>query len=171
MKNLIYTLSAILFLSFTACQESAPNQNKEKEQPTTENTTDTNNDKTDETDKKAETPRDVQANAFTGSPVLVVNKDGSAFLDADPRNADYSIAGYAKPDLQSKKRLLISVLTAEVENNPSGCDLGAYYDIDGMADAGVEFKKQLGTEGDFAKFELSSNGKSETVYIQKGWIK
>ena len=170
MKNLIYSLSAILLLSFTACQESAPNQNKEKEQLTTENTTETDKDKTKETENTAEATRDIAANKVEMSPILVVNKEGGVYLDADPRTNDYSIVGYAKPDLQSKKRLLISVLTAEVENNPSGCDLGAYYDLDFMMDAGVAFKKHLGTEGDFAKFELNANGKTEIVYIQKGWV-
>ena len=61
---------------------------------------------------------------------------------------DHRIFGYAKPDIDSERLLLLSVFTNDVENNPFECKLGAYYDTYGMGELTL---KCVSTTGNFVQ--------------------
>jgi hypothetical protein len=80
---------------------------------------------------------------------------------------DHRIFGYEKPDIESKKLLLFSIFTTDVENNPFGYELGAYYD---MMSSEISIIYQ-GTDGDFIKtVATNKEGKKTTLYFDKKWI-
>jgi hypothetical protein len=82
---------------------------------------------------------------------------------------DHRIFGYSKPDTQSERLLLLSVFTSDVENNPFGCKLGAYYDTSGMEE-GLSLK-YISTTGDFVQaVYLDKLKQSTTVFFEKKWI-
>ena len=76
--------------------------------------------------------------------------------------------GYAKPDIKSERLLLLSVFTIDVENNPFGCRLGAYYDTGGMDELTLKYNS---TTGDFVKATaIDKANNSTTIYFEKKWI-
>ena len=97
-----------------------------------------------------------------------INLQDSIFdLRTDMRK-DHRFFGYEKPDTTSKKLLLFSIFTNDVDNNPFGYELGAYYDM--MESDGLQIKYQ-GSVGDFIKTIVSDQeGKKTTLYFEKKWI-
>lgn len=81
---------------------------------------------------------------------------------------DHRFFGYSQPDTLSKRMLLFSSFTNDVEGNPFHCPYGAYYsttDMDSMQ------LKYVADNGSFAKFTLlQHNAPQEPVYIEKKWI-
>ena len=65
----------------------------------------------------------------------LIEKDSTIFLFADMKR-DHRIYGYKKKDIYSTKMILFSIFTNDVENNPSDCKYGAYYDTNWMSDLG-----------------------------------
>ena len=168
MKKLVYAVIAILFLALGACQEatnSNTNENKTQEEKQT-----SIGDANKQTSEIATNEEEKNKAETTEGALLEVSADGMIRMNADPQSDDYRIFGYEKADSKSKRLWILSVFTKDVENNPLGCELGAYYDLDNMADNGMRFKKYLGTEGDFAKIELTREGKSHIIYIAKSWV-
>ena len=80
---------------------------------------------------------------------------------------DHRIFGYEKPNLDSKKMLLISIFTTDVEKNPFNCEYGAYYESDEMQDIKLKFKENL---GDFSKIELFKENDSKIIYFENKWL-
>jgi len=81
---------------------------------------------------------------------------------------DHRIFGYAKPDIKSERLLLLSVFTNDVENNPFGCKLGAYYETGRMNDLTLKYIKTI---GNFVKAIASDKtNKSTIIYFEKKWI-
>lgn len=162
----IFALALLLNFTFFACSESKKTDNQKDEETSTEQTSDAeNSEKTEETSNNQE-----NSDAY---PILIVEDD--IYLDADMKSDDYKIFGYESADVKSSKMLLLSTMTADVENNPHACSLGAFYDMDAMNDEGVEFSKYLGEESGFAKFEMlvkdEGSVANPTIYIEKGWVK
>jgi hypothetical protein len=94
---------------------------------------------------------------------------GSMWLIANIR-MDWRIFGYEKPDTASKKMILFSVFTYDVEGNPFKCPYGSYYESSGMNDDGIELR-YVGEDGVFIKSEiLKSDTPKATVYIEKKWV-
>lgn len=88
-------------------------------------------------------------------------------LRADMRK-DHRFFGYAKPDSTSKKLLIFSIFTDDVDNNPFGYELGAHYD---MTDTNGLQIKYHGSVGDFIKTIASDEeGKNTILYFNKKWI-
>lgn len=62
---------------------------------------------------------------------FVYKKTKNFFVVGNIRN-DYRVFGYSSPDATSKKLILFSIFTKEVEGNPYKCPLGSYYETAGM---------------------------------------
>jgi hypothetical protein len=72
------------------------------------------------------------------------------------------IYGYESADISSKKTICFSSMTADVENNPHHCSLGAYYTTD---DIEVEY---ISTEGSFVKLKFIAS--STVFYVEKKYV-
>ncbi len=93
--------------------------------------------------------------------------DSTIHLTANIRQ-DHRIFGYAQPDINSERLLLLSVFTNDAENNPFGCKLGAYYQTNGMDGLTLKY---LSINGNFV--EATATDKSNhatTLYFEKKWI-
>ena len=80
---------------------------------------------------------------------------------------DHRIFGFEKPDLNSKRMILISIFTNDIENNPFNCPYGAFYETSGMKNVRLKFKENV---GDFAKIEILNENTKEIVYFEKKWL-
>lgn len=96
-----------------------------------------------------------------------ISKNGEAHLYSDIKK-DHRIFGYEKPYANSKKLILFSVFTNEVEGNPFRCPFGSYYETAAMKNIQLKYLK---TKGSFAEMELTKDGKSVLVYFLKKYIK
>ncbi|NNT73142.1 hypothetical protein HKT18_13030 [Flavobacterium sp. IMCC34852] len=77
------------------------------------------------------------------------------------------IFGYQKPNKNSKKMILLSIWTFDVEDNPSNCPFGSYYETSSMD---MELK-YLGKENSFVKAALIKDQKQiAIVYFEKKWV-
>lgn len=113
-------------------------------------------------------------------------KQGNVFLEGDNLNKlqvtkqdsivrlysnirhDHRIFGYEKADLKSRKKILFSVFTFDVEGNPCNCVFGSFYETSSMK--GITMK-YVGKKKSFVKVELHE-GKTKlgTVYFEKKWV-
>jgi hypothetical protein len=97
----------------------------------------------------------------------ISSSDSSIYLTANIRQ-DHRIFGFEKPNNQSKRLLLLSVFTNDVENNPFQCELGAFYDTNSMGNLRLKF---VASEGDFIKAAaIDDAGQMTTIYFEKQWI-
>lgn len=104
---------------------------------------------------------------ITKAFVLLKDGDSTIHLTANIRQ-DHRIFGYAKPDINSERLLLLSVFTNDVKNNPFGCKLGAYYDTGGMSELTLKY---ISTTGNFVKATATDKtNNSTTIYFEKKWI-
>jgi len=113
-------------------------------------------------------------------------KQGNVFLEGDHLNKleiskndsivrlysnirlDHRIFGYEKPDLGAKKKILFSVFTFDVEDNPCNCAFGSFYETSSMK--GITMK-YIGKEKSFVKVAvLKNNIKLGDVYFEKKWV-
>lgn len=97
----------------------------------------------------------------------VSKSDSSIWLTANMK-LDHRIFGYEKPDTSSRKMILISIFTNDVEGNPFKCPFGSYYQTSDMTDMEIKY---VSTEGKFIKVNVFRNAVLQgTVYIDKKWI-
>lgn len=97
--------------------------------------------------------------------LIVSTQDSIIWLNAS-KYLDHRIFGYEKPNINSRKLILISCFTGDVENNPFELPLGAYYQLD--KDHKAKFLKK---EKEFVVAKFILNGKDmEKVYFEKKWI-
>ena len=96
-------------------------------------------------------------------------KDGDSTINLTANiKQDHRIFGYAKPDIKSERLILLSVFTNDVENNPFGCKLGAFYDTRSMNELTLNY---IMTIGNFVKATATSKtNNSTTLYFEKKWI-
>jgi hypothetical protein len=99
---------------------------------------------------------------------LVVNRnDSSVFITAN-MSLDHRIFGFAKPDINSRRLILYSVFTCDIENNPFHCILGSFYDTGDSASPVLKFK---GMQGVFAEMTATQKeGNTTIIYVKKKWI-
>lgn len=98
---------------------------------------------------------------------MVSKADSSITVNANIR-LDHRIFGYAAADTNSRKLLLFSVFTDDVEGNPYECPFGSYYDTSGMEDLDLKFVKK---EGNFVKADLLKEKKTiGSVFFDKNWV-
>ena len=101
---------------------------------------------------------------ITKAIVFLKEGDSTINLIANIKQ-DHRFFGYAKPDIKSERLLLLSVFTDDVENNPFGCKLGAYYETAGMGELTLKF---ISSNGNFVKaVAIDKTNKSTIVYFEK----
>lgn len=166
MKNSIYLLAlALLFITACGQTNSDPvNQPATQAAPDPKATTASKTilDSIERTNNESVTASGDNVNkAYVNLP------DSTIHLSANMK-LDHRFFGYAKPDVQSEKLLLLSIFTNDVENNPFGCRLGAYYDTGGMDDLTLKYME---TTGNFVKaVAISKTNVLTTVFFEKKWL-
>ncbi|MFT6746488.1 MAG: hypothetical protein ACJAZ2_000829 [Glaciecola sp.] len=99
---------------------------------------------------------------------MIIHSDSTVSLFANIKK-DHRIYGYQSADEQSKKVLLFSVFTNEVEGNPAVLIHGAYYDTKDMKNKTLKY---LSKQADFVEVEIIQNDKVlDVIYIEKYWVK
>jgi hypothetical protein len=97
----------------------------------------------------------------------IITRSDSAINVYQNIRADYRIFGYSAPDTNSRKMILISVFTNDVEGNPYQCPYGAYYYSGGIPDTELKYTGQTAA---FIRASLVKEGADPvTIYIQKEW--
>lgn len=98
----------------------------------------------------------------------VVSKADSVFHVYNNIRADYRIIGYESPDTNSKKMVLFSVFTSDVEGNPFHCPYGSYYDSGSPIELVIKY---TGEQGSFIVASISGGSKKPaTIYFEKKWV-
>lgn len=99
-----------------------------------------------------------------------------AYIDGDTNEfefwsdmkKDHRFYGYAQPDVATKKMILFSVFTNDVDGNPFELPLGSYYDTRDLEGSSI---KHTGLAGDFIETEFEdAQGEKTTVYFEKKWV-
>lgn len=99
----------------------------------------------------------------------VSKEDSTIWLVANMR-LDHRIFGYEKPDITSRRMILVSIFTNDVEGNPFKCPFGAYYQTSRM-DENMMHLKYISTGKGFAKVNVVKNDTLlGIVYIDKKWL-
>jgi len=80
---------------------------------------------------------------------------------------DYRIFGFEKPDTNSRKMVLFSVFTPDVENNPYKCPYGSYYGTPPEDDMKIKF---VAKTDDYIKAIVTKDKMQSPVYFHKNWI-
>ena len=173
MIKTIYILTLTLLIC--ACRQTNPtsdNQENRKQTLMTVDTTKTNQTtekltKLDSIEKANNESVVASGDNITKAFVFLKDGDSTINLTANIRQ-DYRIFGYAKPDIKSERLLLLSVFTNDVENNPFGCKLGAYYGTGGMHELTLKY---ISTTGNFVMaVAADKSNSSTTIYFEKKWI-
>ena len=157
MRKSIYILTSTIL--FFACGQS--NQKKDSQVDTQAKVVFTKLDSIE----KVNNERIVASGVYiTKAIVFLKEGDSTINLIANIRQ-DHRIFGYAKPDIKSERLLLLSVFTDDVENNPFGCKLGAYYETAGMDELTLKF---ISSNGNFVKaVAIDKTIKSTIIYFEK----
>ncbi|WP_375238091.1 lysozyme inhibitor LprI family protein [Aurantibacter sp.] len=96
-----------------------------------------------------------------------IEKDSTIWI---PENihSELKIFGYQDKNIESKKMILISVFTNDVENNPYNCEYGSYYHTQSMSDIVLKY---LSTQEVFMEVAVLKKGKLlGKVYMDKKWF-
>lgn len=97
----------------------------------------------------------------------VSKTDSTIDLTANMR-FDHRIFGYSRPDTGSKKMILLSVFTNDVEGNPYNCTYGSYYQTSGMKNMKLKF---ISKNGGFIKAAIiKKDSRTAIIYILNKWI-
>lgn len=112
----------------------------------------------------------LESDELTKAQVNLSTKDSIIRLRANIR-VDHRFFGYEQPNIQSKKLLLFSIFTNDVQDNPFQLKFGAYYETSGLDDKGLKLK-YLRTKDDFIEAELIdvSGYPVTTIYFEKKWV-
>jgi hypothetical protein len=180
MKNNIYI--PILTLLLSACVHKDSNTNKKHIDTTNTVVADTNKpapkpvqkpvpkeeftSRLDSIEKTNNASVIASGDDVTKAYVHLHGGDSTINLTAYMRK-DHRFFGYATPDVTSERLILFSIFTDDVQNNPFGCKLGAYYDtrIDSLT------LKYVSTKGNFVQAKaVDKTNQSTTVYFEKKWI-
>jgi len=93
--------------------------------------------------------------------------DSTFSIRADIKK-DHRIIGYAKPNINSERLIFFSIFTGDVEGNPFGCELGAYYDTEWIENTYLKF---IDAQDDFVKVIAIEEPNTVTeLYFEKKWI-
>lgn len=69
----------------------------------------------------------VTTHAYSQNLAVIDKTDNSFYVHQD-KFEDHLIFGYEEPSTESKKLIVFSSFTTDVEGNPHNCSLGSYYD-------------------------------------------
>ncbi len=170
MKAAIHVLTIVLLLS--ACAQTDPltqyRQSGTVDGPASDpSNTELEPSTRDSIDKENNESVVASGDNITKAVVRLTDGDSTISLTAYIRK-DHRIFGYAGPDTNSERLLLLSIFTNDVQNNPFGCTLGAYYDTIGM---GALTLKYSSTNGTFVKAHaIDKAGRSTPIYFERKWI-
>jgi hypothetical protein len=173
MTNTIYLFT--ISLLFSACGQTNPKPNNKEATKETNTTLDTAGTgltaeeliQLDTLDLSNVDGINAEDEYVTKAFVMLRSGDSTINLMSNIQK-DHRIFGYAKPDLKSEKLLLLSVYTNDVEHNPYGCKLGAYYDTGGMGDLILKYIKVTGKFVQAIATDKANH--STTLYFEKKWI-
>ena len=161
-----YLLIIIYVFTLTGCKNERREQNKtQHDTAVVEKVPETLHVNTDSIDSA-----NAAVIAFAGGDVqkaIISKEDSSIDLTANMRR-DHRFFAYAMPDTASRRMLLLSVFTNDVDGNPYCLPLGAYYQTNDMGEMQL---KHAGEEKDFIKASVVKSGKHISyVYFQKRWM-
>jgi uncharacterized protein YecT (DUF1311 family) len=102
--------------------------------------------------------------------------DSKAYIEQDSiiwihqnMNSEHRIFGYENKNILSKKLILISVFTKDVQNNPFNCKYGSYYHTQSMNDLKLKY---LDVVNDFTKIAILKKEEIiDTVYMESKWFR
>lgn len=98
----------------------------------------------------------------------VISKSDSSLTIYQNIRDDYRIFGYQEPDTNSRKLLLVSVFTSDVEGNPYNCVYGSYYGSGAMQDMKMKYTRAI---GGFVEVNLIRNNIILTpIFFEKSWV-
>jgi hypothetical protein len=171
LRNLgkLRVIAFFMLIAINACRNEDPKSDRVKKVDSTEVLTDSTHQEIanyPDTQKKSTTPApEINEEAMQRA---VISKRDSSFMVYNNIRADYRIIGYQLPDTSSKKMVLFSVFTADVENNPSRCPYGSYYGSPSNEELEIKY---TGDQGKFVKaFINNDKGESATIYFPKKWV-
>lgn len=96
---------------------------------------------------------------------------GDSLLEVFPDiRSDYRVIGYAKPDICSRRQIVFSVFTRDVENNPYGCTYGAFYSTSsGYHDIAIKY---TGKTKHFIKTQIFIKGQNMgELFFERRWVR
>jgi len=97
-----------------------------------------------------------------------VSRRDSSFSVFENIRRDYRIFGYQRPDTNSKRMILFSVFTRDVDQNPYDCPYGSFYQSSSMENSEIKYQSVVGP---FVATELYVDGrKVADLYFEKKWI-
>jgi len=167
MTRLIYLL-AIIIISCNSSNNN--NQNESRHTDSTQKTVnlaDSNN-----TSSSVDSIDRANANTIAAAKdevnkAMVSLKDSLLLVSTDKFH-DHRFFGYSRPDSHSRRLILFSIFTNDVQGNPYHLPYGSYYQTNDMDNVQLKY---LATEGAFVKFTiLKNNTPQDTIYIEKKWI-
>lgn len=106
------------------------------------------------------------------SPAVVYSDDDIIYVYADMRQ-DFRMFGYAEPDTTSRKMILYSIFTYDVESNPYHCPFGAYYETNGLMNGKLRIISKDDPQfikAEILDIDIPGNTSSNIVYFLKGLI-
>jgi hypothetical protein len=100
---------------------------------------------------------------------LEISKKDNSINLYQHKEKEFRIFGFEKANKSSKKMILFSIWTFDVENNPCNCALGSYYTIGNENEVDLKFIRKSGS---FIEAAVIKDDKQiATVYFEKKWVK
>jgi hypothetical protein len=98
-----------------------------------------------------------------------INLSDSILSISGSIQADYRVIGFANPDTCSKRLIVFSVFTRDVDGNPYGCQYGSYYSTQSIDSVLIKYTAKV--KG-FIQASVIVNGlKKTSVYFESRWIR
>jgi hypothetical protein len=98
-----------------------------------------------------------------------ISLSDSILFIAGSIQADYRVIGFANPDTCSKRLIVFSVFTRDVDGNPYGCQYGSYYSTQSIDSVLIKY---TGKVKGFIQASVIVNGlKKTSVYFESRWIR
>jgi len=119
-------------------------------------------------DRENETSLRNSGSAITKAIIFLA--DSSFWLGANMRQ-DHRIFLYEKPGLTSRKLMLFSIFTNDVEGNPFRLPFGAYYETSSLSGAELKFSGQR--PGQFVELLYLKDGGTpvQKMYVLRKWVR
>ena len=100
----------------------------------------------------------------------IIETDSTVWIRANIKK-EHIIFGYQMPSIKSNKLFLFSVFTKEVEENPSNCKYGSYYETTDMDNKGISLKYIADTIN-FRKLEIIRDSTViDHAFVESKWLK
>jgi hypothetical protein len=97
-----------------------------------------------------------------------INPEDSSFFIVANMRLDHRMIGYQNPDTTSAGLILFSIFTNDVDGNPFGYPLGAYYDSYELEHLNLKYAGQH--EGFAHILAKKANSEPTSIYFEQRWI-